>query len=85
MKSALLLAVALLTACSPDVKEKANRNVEHAEQDVKRGFDKAKNSPATKELTDDAKRGFRKADEAVTKTLEKGREKVREKVNGDPK
>lgn len=72
MKIALFLLV-LLTACS-DPKAK------NMEQDVKRGFDKAKNSPATKELTDDVKRGFNKADAAVTKSLEKGREKIREKV-----
>jgi hypothetical protein len=77
MKTTLFTFVLLMTACSPGAKEKANRNAEHLEQDVKRGVDK--------ELTDDAKRGFRKADAAVTKELEKGRAKVREKVDGDPK
>jgi hypothetical protein len=85
MKTTFFTFVLLMTACSPGAKEKANRNAEHLEQDVKRGVDKVKNAPATKELTDDAKRGFRKADAAVTKELEKGRAKVREKVDGDPK
>lgn len=82
---ALFLSAISLVACSPNSQEKANRNAEHVEQDVKRGFDKVKNSPATKELTEDTKRGFHKADEAVTKELQKGRDKIREKVNGDSK
>jgi hypothetical protein len=63
-----------LTACSP----KANHEAEKAKESVKRGFEKAKNSPATKELENDVKSGFHKADAVVTKELEKGREKVRE-------
>lgn len=78
MKIVLCISVLFLAACSPSAQEKANRNAEKMKADVKRGFDKARNSPATKELEGDVKKGFHKADEVVTRELEKGREKVRE-------
>ncbi len=71
------MPVLFLTACSPSPQQKANRDAEDVKEDVKRGIDKAKNSPATKELESDVKNGFHKADAVVTKELEKGREKVR--------
>lgn len=78
MKIVLGVLILFLAACSPNAQEKAKRDTEKMKQDVKRGFDKARNSPATKELEGDVKKGFHKADEVVTRELEKGREKVRE-------
>ena len=78
MKIALFLPVLLLAGCSPSAQQKANRNAEEVKEDVRRGVDKARNSPATKELEGDVKKGFHEANSAVTKELEKGREKVRE-------
>ncbi len=78
MKIALCLSLFLLTACSPSSQQDANREAEKVKEDVRRGVDKVKDSPATKELADDAKRGFHKADAVVTEELEKGREKVRQ-------